>query len=208
MPCLMMENNILSEYLIHLKAHSSVLKVWITFFVYIWAIWSCLQAAWAGRTQTPAKTNSSNRFWLMATWVLVFLSLSHWLGIQTALTNLLRELSKMQGWYEIRRPIQAAYIIFILFIGGFICKKLDKSIQKFGKNVSYAGLTLVLLFTYVLIRSSSFHYVDSIVESHFLGIPVNIFLVYIALGIIALNAWSFKRKHQNANQTMSSKQSK
>jgi len=118
--------------------------------------------------------------------LVTFLGINKQLDLQSWFTDVGRDISKDQGWYEGRRPVQIAFVLLLavisisMLVGAFVF--LRKSIG--SHLLMIIGLTLLCGF--VVARATSFHWMDSLIGSETAGIEVNwilelggIFLVVI-----------------------------
>jgi hypothetical protein len=113
------------------------------------------------------------RFWLGLSILFAFLAINKQLDLQTAMTEGFRQLARAQGWYEQRHAYQRAFVelfgVATLVASVFVLKwtwPMPRALK-----VSAVGLCVV--FGYVLIRATSFHYVDPYLGTKLLFIRVN-----------------------------------
>ena len=124
-------------------------------------------------------------FWTLVILFLAFLALNKQLDLQTGFTELLRGISKHEGWYEARRGIQRLFVIGM--IGGAILALFTLLIlirRSFWRLLPIAfGMTLLVSF--LLIRSASFHHMDLFLPTSVFGIKLYI-LLELGGGVVVL----------------------
>jgi len=100
------------------------------------------------------------RFWALVFVVMLALGLNKQLDLQTFFTEVLRDLSHAQGWWEARRPFQVAFIGLIALCGGGVTIVLALVMRQVLHRVVGALFGLGALVTFVIVRAASFHHVD------------------------------------------------
>lgn len=171
---------------------------WATVVAYFLAGLFCALASWKVRASAPevqARLRRKERlFWMLLGAAMLFLCLNKQLDLQTAFTELLRGLSKRQGWYEARFAYQKAFIASmaaVLLIGGWLCVRLTLDLPG---SVKIAGVGFVLIAFFVLIRAASFHHIDRLLGQRILLLKVN-WLVELG-GIAVVSAGAIRRWRQ------------
>jgi hypothetical protein len=112
-------------------------------------------------------------FWLGLSLLFTFLAINKQLDLQTAMTEGFRMLARKQGWYEQRHEYQRAFIeVFgvLTIAASLFVLKWTWSMPR-ALKVSAVGLCAV--FGYVLIRATSFHYVDPYLGTKLFYVRVN-----------------------------------
>jgi hypothetical protein len=134
---------------------------WIITVAYFVVAFLCWRAGIAEKKQ--GMINGPNRnywLWLGLAALLLVLGINKQLDLQTPLISLGRAIAEANGWYGIRREVQAAFVILaalfasLLFFG--LLWRLRGNWQQYWLVI--AGLAFVLVF--ILIRAASFNHVD------------------------------------------------
>ena len=101
------------------------------------------------------------------------LGINKQLDLQTALTEAGRMLAFHQGWYEDRRPVQKLFIasLCVAALAGFVA--VATLAYHVPRSTRLALCGLVVLTAFVLIRASSFHHVDILLNTRTIGLKVN-----------------------------------
>jgi hypothetical protein len=143
--------------------------VWITVVAYGAAALLCLAAARAeaGRARWP------RHFWLVLAVALALLSLNKQLDVQSLFTQVVRDWTKAHGWYERRRELQAAFICAIALVGlvALVLAPYVLRRQDTPRKVAVAGM--IFLYSFIVIRASSFHHVDLALASTIGSVRLN-----------------------------------
>ena len=98
--------------------------------------------------------------WLLISLTMVLLGLNKQLDLQTLLIQTVRDRAYEQGWYNDRRKYQVDFILVMtaaaVIFGIGMSLRLRRVLRRVF--VAIAGMGMLVLF--VLVRASSFHYVD------------------------------------------------
>ncbi len=160
---------------------------WFTVFAYFatsWAVWRL-----AKRLRAAQSRSYEWRFWQFCAVLLLGLGINKQLDLQSALTELGRVLAKAQGWYEVRRFVQLAFIVFSVAVAGLLWLILSLTLRHAPRATRVALFGLALIGAFVLVRASSFHHVDEMLNAGWLGFELNWLLelggiLTVALGCV------------------------
>ncbi len=150
-----------------------------------------LVASWRGRGGHAAP---APWFWLMLTLILAFLCLNKQLDLQSWFTEVARDHAKAHGWYERRGQFQVGFIQALGVLVPVVLLLLLARLRPFDAARGVALTGLVVLSAFVLMRAASFHGVDTLLQSEWLGMRLNGWLELSAIGLIAWGAWLGQRK--------------
>lgn len=198
---------------------------WLTVVAYFYVAYLCLEAFKAQkrtrdrRSGVGAYTDAAQSLWQMlrrhgrrfgdvpaparrAAWWLglaalfVALGLNKQLDLQTLFTAIGRWVAYWMGWYEDRRPVQVAFIIFVMTasVAGLVVVTYLARDQLRTLGLSILGLMMTL--GYVVIRAASFHNVDGLIHSTIFFVKLN---WIFELSGIAVVGWSARRARRLAN---------
>src|SRR4029079_14230856 len=103
---------------------------------------------------------SMKHLWLLITVTMVLLGLNKQLDLQTLLIQTVRDSAYEHGWYNDRRRYQVDFILIISAVAVFFGIGLSLRLRRVLRRVIVAVAGLGMLVVFVLIRASSFHYVD------------------------------------------------
>lgn len=155
----------------------------------------------AGEDQRAARDRRSmKQLWLLIAITMVLLGANKQLDLQTLLIQKIRQRAYVDGWYGDRRRYQVDFIVAMtlaaLLAGVALSVWLRRSLARMA--LAIAGLGMLVLF--VLIRASSFHYVDKLLS---LGEGLRLNAVFelsgIALVIGAAVQWQRVERRQFAD---------
>jgi hypothetical protein len=156
---------------------------WVTVIFYMAAVTCSYKKYIALKKSTDAP-----KFWLYLTIFLLFLGINKQLDLQTWLTSTMRENAVAHGWYANRRIVQTAFIIF-LGVGMLIAMLgLRMLLAKSWQLYKLTWVGILLLCTFILMRAASFHHFDIFINTHFLGLRINVILEIGALILIITEA--------------------
>jgi membrane-associated PAP2 superfamily phosphatase len=103
---------------------------------------------------------SMKHLWLLITVTMVLLGLNKQLDLQTLLIQEVRDRAYKHGWYNDRRRYQVDFILVVTAAAVLFGIGLSLRLRRVLRRVFVAVAGLGMLVVFVLIRASSFHYVD------------------------------------------------
>jgi hypothetical protein len=139
---------------------------WVTAFAYLSAALLSYRAF-----RLHAKTPPSDerrlllRFWVVVLCVMALLAVNKALDLESWLTEVARDLAQAGGWYERRGVFQAVFVTIVSLSGFAICASAALIIRPIIWRVLEAVAGLGFLVTFVLVRASSWHWVDFLLGS-------------------------------------------
>jgi amino acid transporter len=143
---------------------------WLTVAAYViaasiaaWAFATARRAELRFSVSEPGEARdqrSMKHLWLLITVTMVLLGLNKQLDLQTLLIQTVRERAYEHGWYNDRRRYQVDFILIISAAAVFFGIGLSLRLRRVLRRVIVAVAGLGMLVVFVLIRASSFHYVD------------------------------------------------
>ncbi len=161
---------------------------WTTVAVYV--LTAILALGVAARAPFPESSLQRERFfWAGLGLVLVALAVNKQLDLQSYLTAIGRCVAKLQGWYQSRRMVQAAFILALvatMAIGAVILRGMMRK-TTVGSRLAVVGLLMVL--TFVAVRAVGFHHVDALINVKVLHLRMN--WVFELIGPIVIAAAGF-----------------
>lgn len=138
---------------------------WLTVFAYFLTAFLCFNC-W--------RRNRYYRwFWLMLSLILFLLGINKQLDLQSWLTILGKNIAIQQGWYEQRRHFQKEFILGLITVSFaslmFLVQAMGKALKSF--ILPLFGVSFLLIF--IVIRATSFHYVDRLLGFELAGFHLN-----------------------------------
>jgi drug/metabolite transporter (DMT)-like permease len=170
---------------------------WLTVFAYAFATWLCYRLRNRFSANADAIRRKERQFWTLMTGILLFLCINKQLDLQTAMTEFLRSCAKAEGWYDIRFKFQLAFII-----GMLLCFPIGVAVilyvaRRLPRATKLAGAGLAFIGVYVLIRASSFHHMDRLINARILNFKLNWFF---ELGGIAVVLVGVRRRSRQLDR--------
>ena len=159
---------------------------WVTVAVYFIVAIICLKAAFTSNYEKPIKN-----FWLFLTLFLIALGINKQLDLQSLLTQIGKDMAISQGWYKDRRLVQAGFIILIGLLGITALTFLIKTYRNANFSIEIALTGCIILFSFILIRASSFHHMDIFINMKLVGVKMNWLLELGGLAIIGLGGFRY-----------------
>ena len=143
----------------------------------------------------PSSTRVS-ALWKGFAAVMLFLGINKQLDLQTIITEIGRMTARSEGWYEVRRRVQLAFILLVLLAGLWIFRTV---LALAAGKIHEMALVLtgsVFLICFIAVRASSFHHVDRLLGLDFGGLRVNSVLELGGIGLVIANAWQTLKRNQ------------
>jgi hypothetical protein len=134
---------------------------------YVLAAATCL-LAWQ-REQQAASASRPNLwppFWLLSAAMLLAMALARSTELIALVTDLLRDEAQASGWYNERRPLQAAVLAVVS--GGWLLTVLVAIWRVPERRRRYLPHAIVVfsLICYGAVRMVSYHYLDAVLYNH------------------------------------------
>jgi hypothetical protein len=159
---------------------------WFTVAAYLLAAWACWLAYAA--SDGDRRANRAGKLWLWLLIALTLLGINKQLDLQTALTEIGREISRQLGWYERRHLIQIAFISSLGVAGALTLLWIGRRSFPMTMGRAFALAGLAFLVGFVFIRAASFHHVDVFLDRTALGLRWNWILELSGIGLVAVGA--------------------
>lgn len=177
---------------------------WLTVLLYVGAALLTFRAAKLASEMGAVATEIV--IWQLLTVGLVLLGINKQLDLQSAFTEIGRYLAHQQGWYEVRRIVQTAFIlgmfVFALGFGAYILAITFR--MPMPTRVAVFGALFIVAF--VLVRAASFHRVDQLIGASFIGLRWNWILEMGGLLVIqAASVWRASPVSEMTKKTLNQK---
>lgn len=163
---------------------------WLTVAAYAVAAWTCWRA---GQTQRGRAAPAPARYWLLLAVAMAVLGLNKQLDLQSALTQIGRDMARADGWYEHRHEVQVAFIAVVAvagIAGAAWLGRLSWPLSR-GRALALGGIGFLLVF--VVARASSFHHVDIWLRDTAFGLRWNWILELSGIALVAFGALRERR---------------
>jgi len=173
-----------------------------TVFAYAFAtLLGALVLVHSGKFPVPSRRRE-RLFWLGTTVALAFLCVNKELDLQSFFTAVGRCVSQLGGWYDQRRPFQAAVIAGLvtasLLTAGGIAVLLRGTLKRNG--LALVGMLAIIAF--VLSRAVGFTLMDSLIGMRIAGWRLNWVMELGGIALVSLGAlwtlWTLGRLRQRS----------
>lgn len=164
---------------------------WLTVLAYFATALLCWRAA-----QAPAPGDLAGRevhFWHAVAAAFVLLGINKQLDLQVLLTETARVMARAQGWFERRREFQFEFVIAIAVVALVAGAGLYRWLRHCHRMVRAAALGVTFTLAFVVLRASSFHHVDAMINARIAGLRGNWILELTGIGIVAAAALAYRR---------------
>ena len=113
--------------------------------------------------------------------------------MQTLFTQVGKNIALDLGWYKNRHIIQIGFIVAIGLVGVTTLTLLIRRYRNTFFSIKVALSGCIVLFSFILIRASSFHHMDIFINMKLTGLKMNAVLELGGLAIISLGAIQYIR---------------
>ncbi len=161
---------------------------WVTVVAYFAATVVCYRLRARFSPNADWLRRKERRFWATMTAILLFLCINKQLDLQTAMTELLRICARRQGWYDHRRTYQVAFIAAMAVALPVAAVVLFRVTRGLAGAIKLAGLGLVVIGGFVLIRAASFHHIDRLLGERILNFKLNWILELGGIAIVLVGS--------------------
>ncbi|GAA6167713.1 hypothetical protein [Sessilibacter corallicola] len=160
---------------------------WLTVGLYLFSALLALVITLNSHKVFFDEQNRQKAFWFIASLVLLFLSVNKQLDLQTLFTELARAVAIEQGWYKERKIIQKLFILGIFVLSIILSIYLIYFFRKSLKYNLVAILGISLVLTFVIIRATSFHASDVLINYRLFNLKMNWILECSGIVLIIIN---------------------
>jgi hypothetical protein len=143
---------------------------WITVAAYLMAAWYCFRVV---QNRRSTWEDREVRVWTSLSIGLLLLGINKQLDLQTAITEAGRLLAREQGWYDKRSLVQMVFLFLLFVLGAAGVAAVIRFTRKTSRYAQAAALGAALLIGFVLMRATSFHFVDRMLREELAGMRFN-----------------------------------
>lgn len=176
---------------VELKLGSSdpTIMEWLTAAAFIVAALLCGAYALCAESTTPShKLRRHRAFWWSLAVILLLLGINKQLDLQSWLTAAGRQMARNQGWYSHRRNLQILFVASFTSVGFVIVMLAGWKMRHTWRQSWLALLGVMALMAFVIVRASSFHYLDQILILQPAGFSLRTILELGGIGCIGISA--------------------
>lgn len=141
------------------------------------------------RLLTLPERQRISALWLGLAILLLALGINKQLDLQTAFTEVGRMLARDEGWYAVRRKVQAAFILAVAVTGVWVFRGLANVASGTRGHLKQVLAGTVFLFVFVIIRATSFHHIDILLGISLEGFKLNWIIELGGIAFIMLGAY-------------------
>jgi hypothetical protein len=167
---------------------------WFTVFMYALAALYCYRVVKGANFIFESHKLKQKRLWFVLFIFMIFLCINKQLDLQTLFTDIGRVVFTEFDMYEQRRAFQRVFVMCMLVGACLVLALLVALYFDVAANHSLALFGLVFLVTFILIRASSIHRMDGLINMRFVGFRLNWIFELSGLLMIVINARMLIRK--------------
>lgn len=170
--------------------HDDDLVSWFITILYLIAILVFLRVFLLSR-----QYSIDSVLWLILTVFIVILGVNKQFDIQTDITNYLREIARLEGWYDYRAAFQKILLLMAL-IGFFTLFTARLLFKNYWIKYKFLFIGFGLLIFYIAARLISLHIVDSAFRYKILGvIKLHQLLESSFVMLLIITCWHFNKRY-------------
>ncbi len=161
---------------------------WLTVALYVASAWAVGVVAMRIGADSQAERRE-RLFWWIACLLLGALAINKQLDLQSLLTAVGRCHARLAGWYDDRRAVQVAFIVIVILVGIASVVGLGILLRQSLARTWLALLGLGFVALFVLVRATSFHHVDVLINRTAAGLRLNWLLEMPGPALVIVAAW-------------------
>ncbi|MCC5860424.1 MAG: hypothetical protein JJT93_00770 [Gammaproteobacteria bacterium] len=146
----------------------------------------------AANLRLAARLGLGRQFWIAVLLFVLALGVNKQLDLQTWFTQVGRDLALTQGWYANRRIVQAAFIASLALGGAVLVRLMRGWIGSAWELYRLCAIGVAVTLVFIVVRASTFHYVDRMLGLDFAGLRINVVLEIGSIALIAAGAWQWR----------------
>lgn len=163
---------------------------WVTVGLYALGAWQSYRLV---KRHSHLMEPREATLWRILALGLLALGINKQLDLQSALTEIGRMIAVQQGWYVRRHEVQKEFIYTIAVCAGLAVAGAAIYARKVHAATVLALVGSVCLLAFVVLRAASFHHVDALINSEYIGIKMNwLFEIGGICIILAAGRWRLR----------------
>ena len=167
---------------------------WVTVGAYFLTALIALRLVLNSSRWFPADTYlAQRRFWLVVSLLMLALGINKQLDLQSLVTAMGRYYAVRDGWLEYKRYVQVGVIISILTLSLLCLSYFFLKMRSLFKTNWLAIVGLICLMAFIVIRATSFHHMDILINTYIASVKVNWLLELSGVAAVALSALTLGR---------------
>lgn len=152
----------------------------------------CFIAAW--KSKGIADNSKKHRlFWFCVGLLFFFFAFNKHTNFQSGFTSFFRTLAYESEWYDVRQSVQIPFIVGVLLITAVLLLLASWILKPIWQDYKLTILGVAYQLAFVIIRASSLHAMDGIINFTFAGIRMNWVLEFVGILIVVGTAVNFLR---------------
>lgn len=159
---------------------------WFTVASYFLCALMALSLAYRDRRDD----RKSFSFWLGIGMIMILLGINKQLDLQSLLTEIGRQIARAQGWMDQRRAVQFSFIVIFATASITAFVWLTVKFRDVLKRFLLAFSGLFFLLGFIIIRATSFHHVEEVLDFRLVGVRMN--WIFELTGIYMILAAGFR----------------
>lgn len=173
-----------------------ILMDWVVIAAYALAAMLCYMASRRVGGYSYVSKSQVN-YWRILVVLLLLLGINKFLYFENCITQGFSLLAHNNGWYEVRRGMQAEFILIGTIILLSLLVASIYMLNGLAKPLQSAVIAFVLLLLLVVVRTISLHQIDALIFPDILGIGIGInWIVELGCNLwIGLSAWIYLQQY-------------
>ncbi len=174
---------------------------WLTVAAYFLTLVLCLCCAARPLFSSKEDDRATDlRFWLVLAALMFVFGINKQLDLQTLFTATFKNIAQATGLYGIRGLLQLLFILLVAAAGVWFAWAFFRRYRRSARRNRLAVAGIALLAVFVLVRATSFHYMDSLINASVAGLKLNWIIELGSISLIALAAILHLRRHRRQSR--------
>ena len=167
---------------------------WITVLAYL-----SVAIVLFANVRLAARLSMGTQFWIAVGLLMLALGINKQLDLQTWFTQIGRDAALAQGWYTTRRTVQAVFIAMLGICAVLVALWMRRWIGSAWDQYRLCAIGVVVTLAFVVVRATTFHYVDRMLGFSVSGMRINVVLEIAGISLVLAGALRWRR-HARARQ--------
>lgn len=162
----------------------------VTVLAYLVTAVTCAVAAW--KCKNILENPSKHRwFWTAVSLLFFFLAFNKHTNLQSGFTSFFRLMAYDAAWYDVRQSVQIPFVIGVLAVTAVLLIFAAWLLRSLWKTYLLTIIGAAYQVAFVIIRASSLHAMDAIINYSIAGIRLNWVLEFVGILLVLGTAVNF-----------------
>ena len=162
----------------------------VTVLAYLITAVFCTVAAWKCKN-IPDNPSKHRWFWIAIALLFFFFAFNKHTNLQSGFTSFFRLLAYETEWYDVRQSVQIPFVVGVLLITAVLLIFTMWLLRSLWKTYLLTIIGVAYQLAFVIVRASSLHAMDGIINYSIAGIRMNWVLEFVGILLVLGTAVNF-----------------